>query len=133
MNSPFIPSCPVSVPAAAKPFRTKPAIAANPIEPASPPLPAAWKLPFQPDAGIHTSILISESLVGFNVAATRQNSGTSLKAAAPRAPAPGGVNWPAATVCTVVTVVLGSEKDLRLSQGTASNRAAKMMLINLLL
>src|SRR5262245_6203549 len=108
-------------------------MAANPIDPASPPLPADWKFPFHPEVGIHTSILISESLVGFNVAATRQNSGTSLKAAAPRAPAPGGVNWPAATACTVVMVVFGSESDLRLSQGTASNRAAKIRFIRLLL
>ena len=44
--------------------------------PAHPPLPTAWNLPFHPPVGSHTSILISESLVGFNVAATRQNDGS---------------------------------------------------------
>ena len=38
------------------------------IAPAHPPLPTAWNLPFQPDAGIQTSILMSESLDGFSVA-----------------------------------------------------------------
>src|SRR5262245_24222236 len=80
--------------------------------------------------GIHTSILMSESLVGFSVAATRQNSGTSLNAAAPRAPPPGGVNWPAATVCAIVIVVFGSETDSRLSHGAANNAAARIRFIN---
>ena len=33
---------------------------------------------FQPEAGIHTSILISESLDGLRVTATRQNAGKSV-------------------------------------------------------
>ena len=37
--------------------------------PFHPPLPTAWNLPFQPDAGSQTSILISESDEGFSVAA----------------------------------------------------------------
>ena len=44
-------------------------------EPAQPPLPTAWNLPFQSAAGSQTSTLMSESLVGLSVAATRQNSG----------------------------------------------------------
>ena len=45
------------------------------MEPDQPPLPTASKFPFQVEAGIHTSILISESSEGFNVAATRQKGG----------------------------------------------------------
>jgi hypothetical protein len=41
-------------------------------------LPTAWNLPFQPDAGSHTSILMSESLDGLLVIATRQKAGRSL-------------------------------------------------------
>src|SRR6184192_2874354 len=45
--------------------------------PAHPPFPTAWSLPFHPDAGIQTSILMSESIDGAIVAATRQNAGTA--------------------------------------------------------
>ena len=45
--------------------------------PFKPPLPTAWNLPFQPAAGSQTSILMSESLVGVSVAATRQNAGSA--------------------------------------------------------
>jgi len=54
---------------------------------------------------------MSESLVGLNVAATRQNAGSALSAAfcsaAPRPP-PGNVKDPAATDCAKVIVALGS-------------------------
>jgi hypothetical protein len=43
--------------------------------PLQPPLPVAWNLPFQPDAGNQTSILMSDSADGLRVAATRQNAG----------------------------------------------------------
>src|SRR5438046_2705092 len=90
--------------------------------PAHPPLPTAWNLPFQPDAGIQTSILMSESLVGFSVAATRQNAGSALNAApGPRPPrAAGGVNSPAPTGCASVMVVSGNASDARLSQVAAA-------------
>jgi hypothetical protein len=56
------------------------------MTPAQPPLPTAWNLPFHAvsaaaapsarGAGSQTSILMSESLVGVSVAATRQNAGS---------------------------------------------------------
>jgi len=45
------------------------------MEPPQPPLPTARNLPFHPVTGSHTSIPISESLVGLSVAATRQKGG----------------------------------------------------------
>src|SRR5271165_1927799 len=42
-------------------------------------VPTPSNFPFQPEAGIQTSILMSESLVGFNLAATRQNAGMLVK------------------------------------------------------
>src|SRR5438034_6103918 len=45
--------------------------------PAYPPLPVPSNRRFQPEIGIQTSTLISESLVGVNVAVTRQNGRTS--------------------------------------------------------
>lgn len=46
--------------------------------PAQPPLPTAWNFRFQPADGSQTSILMSESLDGVRVAATRQNSGRAV-------------------------------------------------------
>src|SRR5579862_2949204 len=92
--------------------------------PPSPPLPVPRNFPFQPEAGIQTSILISESLVGRDVAETRQNAGRSLKLD-PRAPGKGGgvpagsVNSPAPTDCASVTVVCGIASDFRLSHVAA--------------
>src|SRR6266850_6213851 len=77
------------------------------IAPLNAPLPTAWNLPFQPDAGIHTSILISESGVGFSVAPTRQNAGSARKPSA-ALPGPGGVNVPASTACANAIVAFGS-------------------------
>jgi hypothetical protein len=48
------------------------------------------EFPIPPDAGIQISILISESPVGFSVAVTLQNAGSSLNAALGRRHAPGG-------------------------------------------
>src|SRR5215510_8219082 len=96
-KSPLLPTCPVSVPAPAKPDATAAASAAYGIEPAHPPFPTASNLPFQPAAGNQTSILMSESLVGVSVAVTRQNAGSfAYVFVAPRAP--GGVNDPACTI-----------------------------------
>jgi hypothetical protein len=77
--------------------------------------------PFQPDAGIQTSILMSESVDGFNLAATRQNAGRPLaactKAVGGGVPpaAMGIVSAPASTARASVIVVFGSTKDARLS------------------
>src|SRR5262249_50561675 len=92
--------------------------------PFQPPLPTASNLPFQLDAGNHTSILISESLVGFMVAATWQNAGKSVNCAPPPRPPPArppppGENAPAATDCAIVMVVSGSFRLARLSHGAA--------------
>jgi hypothetical protein len=38
------------------------------MEPCHAPLPTPWNFPFHPEAGIHTSILMSESLLGLIVA-----------------------------------------------------------------
>src|SRR6516225_11798242 len=98
------------------------------MTPAQPPLPTACSFRFQPDVGSQNSTLISESLEGLRVAATRQNSGRSLyTVSAPLplpCPAPGGVNWPAATTCARVIVVSGRATEARLLQVAANAGAA---------
>src|SRR5215469_6021443 len=93
------------------------------MTPAQPPLPTAWNLPFHPLAGSHTSTLMSESLLGVSVIATRQNAGRSVNEA-PRVPwapsATGSENAPAATRCAVVTVASFNVSRARLSHGAAN-------------
>src|ERR1051325_8330714 len=87
--------------------------------PDHPPFPTAWNLPFHPDAGNQTSILMSESFDGASVAATRQNAGRFLKfGAGPRAgvAAGGKVNSPAVTDSASVITVSGSASDFNSSQ-----------------
>src|SRR5689334_24235246 len=87
-----------------------------------PSFPTPWKFPFHPEAGNQTSILISESLDGREVIATRQNSGASLNAGA-AAPLPGsaaGTNCPAGTLCAEVTAAFGRETFFRSPQVTAA-------------
>src|ERR1700760_3775300 len=88
------------------------------MPPANPPLPSPRYLPFHPVSGSHTSILISESLAGLIVAATRQNAGRFFTEAG-GALAPGGTNAPAATGCADVMVVSGKFSAARLSQVAA--------------
>src|SRR5919201_6145864 len=78
--------------------------------PLHPPLPTASNLPFHPDAGIHTSILMSESADGESVAVTRQNAGSVATAAGGGAPGPdvGSVSFPASTASALEIVVLAS-------------------------
>ena len=62
--------------------------------------------PFQSATGIHTSLLMSESVDGVSVTATRQKAGSVLKAAALTGPsvAPGGgTNVPGGTSVAAVT------------------------------
>src|SRR5688572_15536919 len=95
--------------------------------PFQPPLPTAWNLPFQPEAGSQSSILMSDSLLGVSVAATRQNAGRSANALPPpRPPRPpaGGVKAPAATDCAAVTVAPVSLRAARLSHVAAEAGAA---------
>src|SRR5262245_1780851 len=91
--------------------------------PVNAPFPTAWSLPFQLAAGIHSSILMSESPDGFNVAATRQNAGRLLAGSfwPPRPPrASGCVNPPAGTDCASVIVAPGGAMELRLSHDPAA-------------
>src|ERR1051326_5076966 len=99
--------------------------------PLHPPFPTASNFPFQFAAGTQTSTLISESLVGFKVAATRQNAGRSLNCAPPpRPPPPAGAKAPAATVWAMVTVAFGSFRAARLSHGDAAAAKAVNTRIN---
>src|SRR6478672_3429489 len=72
------PVWPVSVPAALYPRPSAVVIAAYGMAPLNAPFPTARNLPFQPAAGIQSSILISESVDGLNVAAMRQNARGAL-------------------------------------------------------
>src|SRR5688572_22909905 len=78
------------------------------MEPPHAPLPTARNLPFQPAAGSQTSDLMSESLVGLIVSATRQKAGRLAAACAAPGPPPGCMNLPAATNVAELTVVFGS-------------------------
>src|ERR1044071_5882131 len=99
--------------------------------PFQPPLPTASNFPFQLEAGNHTSILMSESGVGFTVAAIRQKAGRSLNCAPPpRPPPPAGAKAPAATVWAMVTVASGSFRAARLSHGDAAAAKAVNTRIN---
>src|SRR5579871_4192203 len=77
-NSPLHPSWPVLVPLVAYPRRAKLSRVRSLMDPHQPPLPVATYLPFQPDLGIRTSTLMSESEVGFMVASTRHAEGTPV-------------------------------------------------------
>src|SRR5215472_17535946 len=127
IQTPAPPSCPVSVDAAAYPRRSAVASALLSMLPFQPPLPVASNLPFQLDAGIQTSILMSESAVGFSVAAIRQNAGRSPNGFSPPRPArppPAGLYAPAATASAVVIVAFGSFSDARLSHVAAEAGSA---------
>src|SRR5882724_1014558 len=90
--------------------------------PAHAPLPTASNLPFHPppppaNVGSQISILMSESLEGVSVAATRQNGGSAAKGFPPRPPRGfGGLNCPAPTVWASVTATCACEKVDKLSQ-----------------
>src|SRR5262249_27476354 len=92
------------------------------MTPAQPPLPTAWNLPFQPFAGSHTSILISQSDEGLSVAATPQKSGRALEGVPPLPPvclSPGRENWLGGTSFAIVTLV-----SFNASVDTLSHEAA---------
>src|ERR1051326_3137212 len=110
-NSALPPACPVSVEAAAYPCVTASTRAPYEMAPLQPPLPTAMNFPFQPVAGIHTSILMSESLLGTRVALTRQNAGRSRMGPRP----PGGVK-PAATDSAPLILTSARDIEPRLSQ-----------------
>src|SRR5580658_507068 len=102
------------------------------MEPAHPPFPTASYFPFQLVWGIQISSLMSESGVGFKVAATRQNEGSFIRTPAAGL-TPGAFNWsgrrsagsvnsPAGTVCARVMDVSGKVSWERASheEGAAS-------------
>src|SRR5262245_44418618 len=60
---------------------------------------------------------MSESLVGFRVAATRQKAGRLAYALPPRPP--GATNWPASTTCANVIVAPATVTVESVSHGTA--------------
>src|SRR5262245_2506277 len=88
--------------------------------PLNAPLPTARNLPFQPASGSQTSILMSDSLDGFSVAATRQNAGSSRNTA-PSPLASGGVNAPARTGAACVIVAFGTASRASLSQAVETS------------
>src|SRR5262245_11727918 len=92
--------------------------------PDHPPLPIPMNLPFQPSAGIQTSILISESEVGLMVAATRQKAGSWRKVFCCAGLRLGRVKAPAATASALVMVVAGRERVAREEQSAAKTADA---------
>src|SRR6185503_147142 len=95
--------------------------------PAHAPLPTDCSLPFQFDAGIQTSMRMSESLVGCSDAVTRQNAGRLASAGfgAAVGAAPGGVNAPAGCAAAERILVLGTVNVARLSHVAAAAAAGK--------
>src|SRR6516165_2255311 len=91
------------------------------MSPPMPPLPVPMYLPFQPEYGIQTSILMFESDVGVKVAATRQNAGKLSKTGPP-----GTANFPVRTNWAVVIAVSGSLKVVRLAHVAATAGAASI-------
>src|SRR4029077_17659092 len=80
--------------------------------------------PFHPETGSHTSILMSESAVGFASATTRQNAGKVLYNAETSLPlngAGGPANAPAATVCARVIVAPEIVAALTFEQESSPN------------
>src|ERR1019366_6416420 len=88
------------------------------MEPAKPPLPTPWNLPFQLETGIQTSNWISESDDGVMTPATRQKAGR-LGMALPL----GGVKLPAGTDSARVMDVAGRSSLFRASQVWAAGAA----------
>src|SRR5262249_3451831 len=101
-------------------FANGAALTAEP--PPRPPLPVPRNLPFQLVAtGIHSSILMSESLEGLSVAWIRQKAGR-FENGLPGGPplTGGGVKAPAATFSARVIIVLGRDTLARSSQAVAA-------------
>src|SRR6266545_3235357 len=89
------------------------------MAPDQPPFPTPMNLPFQPSAGIQTSILISESEVGRMAAATRQKAGSCRNAVCCAGLRLGSVKAPADTASALVMVVDGNDNADRRSQPAA--------------
>src|SRR6266481_6746303 len=90
------------------------------IEPANPPLPICWYLPFQlPSVGIQTSKWTFDCGPGLTVAATRHRSTGALVVP--------DTTVPAAYVWASVLVVFGSDRRIRSEQTVAAVGAAQNM------
>src|SRR5690348_8790073 len=90
------------------------------IDPANPPLPICWYLPFQlPSIGIQTSKWTFDCGPGLTVAATRHRSTGALVVPDTTAPA--------AYACASVIVVLGRARPARSEQIVAPAGAAQNM------
>src|SRR5271165_6759011 len=87
--------------------------------PASPPLPTACSLPFQPVRGSQTSKLIVEEAVGLITPCTWQKAGRPAKGLAPPVLASGRVKPPAATSLATVIVVSAIFRPDKASQSAA--------------
>src|SRR5215469_8446386 len=96
----------------------------NQISPDQPPFPMPMNLPFQPEAGIQTSNLMSESGVGLTSTATRQNAGRLVNGGPGILVGLGGVNVPAGSTLARVMVVSGSARVARLSHVAESAEGA---------
>src|SRR5215475_5737637 len=89
------------------------------ISPDHPPFPMPMNLPFQPDMGIQTSNLMSESCVGLISPATRQNAGRLSKGDPEKSMGFGIVKVPAGSDFAKVIVVSGRTSVARLSHVVA--------------
>src|SRR5215510_7296058 len=97
------------------------------ICPSQPPFPVPSNFPLQFDAGSQTSKLISESLVGRDVALTRQNAGRVLKSTGgPMGTPGGGTNAPAGTNCARVMVVSDNLRFARLDHSSPVKAAVAL-------
>ena len=95
--------------------------------PARPPFPNCSNFPFHPAAGIQTSNLILESVVGLISPCTRQKAGTSTDFIG----APGGsAKGPAATLSAEVMVVSGNCSCFNFSQDSSARAEAEHAVIN---
>src|SRR5215470_19781983 len=103
------------------------------IDPAKPPFPRLKYFPLQPETGIQTSTLMSESFDGLISAVTRQKAGRRLNAPKvsscwSNGPA-GCVNSPGATVCADVIVVSSNLRLLNFSQEGLSARSDAIAIV----
>src|ERR1700728_1354256 len=90
-----------------------------------PPLPMASNFPFQrTETGSQTSKLICESLVGAENATTRQKAFETLSFAAGPAGQSIARSGGGSTAVADVTVALGIERDVRLSQDCCAAKRA---------
>src|SRR5215470_15325356 len=90
--------------------------------PQKPPQPSCSYLPLKlPSVGIQISMLMIESLVGFDVMATRQNAGRPVRVVVE----PGGVNDPLVCSSAMVTLACGSCRLMSWAHGESARAAGE--------